>query len=106
VQVGVENLAFAEEGILLGERLLHLHDHVGALEDLAGGGDDLGAALLVILVRDSGAEAGVLLDEDGVAVLTERADARQDHADAVFLVLDLLRNADDHRLSLPIFIPS
>ena len=43
VQVGVEDLARAQRRDLDGLRLLDLHDHVGAGEDLLGGVDDLGA---------------------------------------------------------------
>ena len=53
VQVGVEDLPLAHARVLLGQRLLDLEDHLGALPHLVGGGDDLGARGRVVLVGDA-----------------------------------------------------
>ena len=60
------------------------------------GRDDLRARLDVRLVGNRRADAGVLLDQHGVAARDERGDAGWGHADAKLLSLDLFRDADPH----------
>ncbi len=99
MQVGEQNLAFAQHLALARLRLLDLDDHFGALEDLFRRADDLRAILHVDLVADADAIAGVGLDQHLVAVLDRLAHARRRHADAVFVVLDFLGYAYQHDCS-------
>ena len=96
MQIGVEDLALAQHLALGCLRLLHLHDHVGLGEDFLRGLDDRGAGLLVVFIGGADAAAGIRLDQDLVAVAHGLADAKGRHADAVFVILDFLRNADEH----------
>src|SRR5262249_30450682 len=100
VKVGVDDLPLAHEAELVGERLLHLDDHLGALPDLVARGDHLRAGLLEFVVGDAGAEPRAHLDEHGVAAAREDADAGGDHADAVLASLDFRRNANDHAATI------
>ena len=65
-------------------------------EDVVGRRDELAAGVLVLLVLDPRPDSGALLDEHFVPRLRERGDPGRHQADAVFVVLDLLRKADDH----------
>ena len=95
VQVRVEDEALAEEAVLGGERLLHLHDHLGAPG--VGRGRDDGRPLRHVLgVGDAAALAGARLDEHLVAARGEAAHAGRRHPHAVLARLDLLGDADDH----------
>ena len=60
----------------------------------------LGAGRHVIGVVHADGVAGHGLDDDLVAVVGQLARAGRKQADAIFLVLDFLRNADEH-LTLP-----
>ena len=80
VQVGEQHLALAHAVVLLGDRLLDLEHHLGVAPDVVGGVEDRGAGGDVLLVGDLGADAGVRLDEDLVAVRTSSCDA--DRGDA------------------------
>ena len=59
-------------------------------------GEDLGAGGHVLGVGDRGADAGVLLDEDLVAVADELVHAGGGDGHAVLVVLDLAGDADLH----------
>ena len=65
-------------------------------EDGLGGGPDLRARSRILPVRDAGPFAGRGLDQNGVAVSHETLDPSWDHRDSILVVLDFLRNADDH----------
>ena len=104
VQVGVEDLALLELPVLDRERLLDLDDHVGLGEHVVDLGQ-LGAGGLVGGVVEARPDAGALLDDDRVAGAHELLHPDGGDRDAVLLVLDLLRNADDHgssSLGLPL----
>src|SRR4029453_14699390 len=101
VEVGEQDLALAQVLELRRDRLLHLHDHVGARPDLGRGSDDLGTGALVTLLRDARAGARAVLDEDLVPRRGELASALGRQRDAVLVVLDLSGDPDDHGLALP-----
>jgi hypothetical protein len=96
VEVGVDDLARLDALVLDLDRLLHLHDHLGALPDLVRSGDDLRADALVLAVGDAGALTGALLDHHLVTLAGQRGDSGRNHSDAVLAGLDLLRHSDDH----------
>ena len=96
VQVGVEHLAGAQHGALVRLRLLDLDDHVGAGKDLLGRVDDLRAGLDVLLVGQADGLAAVALDDDLVAVRNQFARTGRRKADAVFVVLYFLGDANQH----------
>src|SRR5207244_2579337 len=78
---------------LLALRLLHLDDQLGFLPGIA----DARAGLLVGGIRGADAAAGVRLRHHLVAVRHQLAHRGRRQADAVFVGLDLFRDADDHR---------
>ena len=68
-------------------------------EDVVGLGRDLGAGGLVVVVGETGAHAGVGLDQDLMALGGQLAHRRGHEPDAEFVVLDLLGHADEHLIS-------
>jgi hypothetical protein len=48
MQIGEQDLAVAQLSAFGGQRLLHLHDHLGLREDLVGSVDDARADRLVV----------------------------------------------------------
>ena len=96
MEVGEQDLSAPQELALFGQRLLDLHDHLGASENVVGACDDLGPGADVFLVGRSRAQAGLGLDNDLMAVMDQFGDRRRRHADPEFVVLDFLGNADEH----------
>ncbi len=100
MQVGVEDLPRPEHLYLDRLRLLDLDDHLGLGEDVRRGVDELGPDPLVLGIGERRTDTGALLDKDGVAVVYELASRTRREADTELVVLDLLRDSDDHG-SLP-----
>ncbi len=96
MQIGEQHLAAAQLLALDGERLLHLHDQVGAAVDGIGIRHDFGARGAVVGIGKTGARARRRLDQHLMAVVGEFAHGRRHDTDAVFVVLDFLRHADEH----------
>ncbi len=96
MEIGIEDLPLAQHGALVCLRLLDLDDHFGALEDFRGGFDDLGALRAVIVVACADAFAGAGFDQHLMAVNDQLARAFGRQANAIFVVLDFLRAADQH----------
>ena len=96
MEIGVEDLAFAQLHPFGGLRLLDLDDHVGLGEHFFGGLGDAGAggAVGVVVGADAGACAG--LDQHFMAVRDIFAHRARRQPDAVLVVLDFLRAADAH----------
>ena len=86
--------------VLLRLRLLHLEDHVGGGEDGIGIREDLGTRRCEVGVRERRAVTRPGLDDDAVARVHELADPFRRCRDPELVVLDLLRDPDDHRVSL------
>src|SRR5262249_41113836 len=91
-----ENLSRLELLAFGGERLLDLYDHFGAAKNLVCFARDLGAGSLVVAVGKSGAEPGIGFDQNPMALGGQLACGRGNEAHAVFVVLHLLGNADEH----------
>ena len=96
MQVGEQHLPAPELLALDRERLLHLHDQFGAAEYSVGIFHDLGARRAVVGVGEARAKSCSGLDQHLMALFGKLAHRRRHQADAVFVVLDLLRHADDH----------
>ena len=88
-----QHLSGPKAVVLLGDRLLDLHDQRGLGEDRVGVRRDLRAGGGVALVRDRGSGAGRRLDEDPMSGVDELANALGRGRHAMLLVLDLLRYA-------------
>ncbi len=101
MEIREKYLSLADEIEFGRERLLDLHDHVGAAVDVGRVVNDLGSGLDIVIVEDAAARAGVRLDKDGVPSLSHLLDAHGKNADAVLVLLDLLGNTDDHGSSPP-----
>ena len=72
-----------------------IDDQIGAAPNLGGVGDDLGAVLGILLVRDAAPLPCPGLDEHLVASTRQFFNADGDHGDAIFICFDFLGNADD-----------
>ena len=99
VQIGIEDLAFAQHRALDRLRLLDLHDHFAGRENFFGAVDDLGARLDIEAVVRADAFARAGLDQHAVTVRHQFAGALGRQADAIFVILDFLGGADDHPVS-------
>ena len=96
VEVGEQGQALTQAVVLLGHRLLDLHDHVRLAPHVVGGVEDRGALRDVLLVGDRGAEAGTLLDEHVVTATHELVHPHGGDADPELVVLDLAGDPDLH----------
>ena len=97
MQVGEQHLTLAEPLVLLRLRFLDLHDHVGGGEHGVGVGQDLRAGGRELVVADRRAVAGRCLHRDAMPRAHELAHTLGRRRDAVLVVLDFLRDADDPR---------
>ncbi len=68
----------------------------GAAIDSIGISHDLGARGLVIAIRHAGPRSHIHFDHDLMALVGKFAHGRRHDADAVFVVLGLLRHADQY----------
>ena len=100
MEIGVKNLTGAQHFALARLRLLDLHDHVGLGEDRLRRVDHLGSRRDVFRIDGADPEARLGLDQHPVSVAHRLAGALRRHSDAVFVILDLLRHADQHGGSL------
>ncbi len=96
VQVCVENLTFAKERVFFRKRLFHFDDHVGLVENFFRCLEDRRACFAIVVVRNAGTDACIVLDENFVAGMGQSANARNHHTDAVLFILNFLWYADDH----------
>ena len=96
MEIGEKDLSFAQQRILGGERFLHLHDHLRALEKLGRALHDLRSGRSVVRIWISGSDASVFLHQDCVAAFGELISRRGQQTHAIFLLLYLFRDADDH----------
>ena len=100
MQVGEEDLILAQHRRLDRLGLLDLHDHLGALEDLLRGVDDLRAGRFVHVVVESDGGRGVALHHHLMAVGDEFPHGGRREPDPVLVDLDLLGHPDEHVNSL------
>ena len=96
MQIGKENLVFAEERIFLREWLFDFHHHVGAGENLGVAGDNFRAGLKIVVVEEANSGSRLGLHDDLVAVLNELIGGRREERHAMLLGFDFLRDSDDH----------
>ncbi len=102
MQIGEQDLAFAELHPFGGLRLLHLHDHLRPGEDLGRARGDLGADRDVVGIRRAHAGAGAGFDQDLMADARIFARRLRGQADAIFVNLDFLQDTDAHLPFSPI----
>jgi hypothetical protein len=96
VQIGKENLAFAQALAFHGLRFLDLHDHVGLGKDFLGRRKDLGTGGDIVGIGKASTRAGQGFDHNRMAVVHGFADGIRGHPHAEFLRLDLFRATDLH----------
>ena len=101
VEIGEQHLIAPQHGALRRLGLLHLHDHLRGAVDLSHLVDHLGTRPFVVLVEEPDFRAGIPFDHDPVAVLHELAHPCRRNADAIFVNLGFLGNADQHGRSFP-----
>ena len=96
MEIGVQNLAFAKEWVLVREGLFHLYDHLSFVVNFFRGLDQGGTGLAVVFIGDSRASPGFDLDEDLVSGLSQGANPGNHHSHAIFFILNLFWNTYDH----------
>jgi hypothetical protein len=96
VQIGKEDLVFAEERIFLWKWFFDFHHHVGAGENLGVAGDNFRAGLKIVVVAEADACSRLRLHDDLVAVLDELIGGRWEERHAMLLSFDFLGDSDDH----------
>ncbi|MNS72711.1 hypothetical protein D3C72_1061310 [compost metagenome] len=96
MQIGEEDMVFAQPRPFDGLRLLDLHDHVAVVEDGFGVGDDGRARLDVVGVGEARAQSGAGLDTDLMAMGDVFARSGRGQAYAMFVGLDFAGYADAH----------
>ena len=89
VQVGEDDLAFADQVVLGRQRFFDMHDHVGRIEDLLGGVDHLGPGFHIGFIGKAAAATGIFLHQHRVPVVDHHFHARRGHAHPVLFRLDL-----------------
>ena len=96
MEVGIEDLSFAQLLALDRLRFLDLHHHFALSENRIGAVDDLRARRHILLVGCVYAAAGLGFDPHLVTLHDELFHALRRQADAIFVVLDFLGAADEH----------
>jgi hypothetical protein len=96
MQVGEEQLALAQQLVLARLRFLDLHDHLGLFEDRLRRARDLRANGAVGVVVESDAGPGAGLHQHLMTMVDQLPRGAGRQADAVLMILDLLRHADEH----------
>ena len=96
VQIGVEDLAFAQLHPFGRLRFFHLNDHVGLFEHVFGRGCNLRASgdIGVVVGADTG--PCTRFNQDIMAMRHIFADGTGGETDTVFMVFDFLRATDTH----------
>ena len=96
VQVGEQHQPLAEVPVLLLDRLLHLHHHLGQPPDIVRRADDLRAGGLVLVVGQRGKLARVVLHQHRMSCCHQCMHTGRRHADPAFVVFHFLRYANNH----------
>ena len=96
MKIGEKNLSSTQQRPLRRQRFLHFYDHVGALKNFLRRFDDLRTGFDVFLIRITGADAGIFLHENGVAMANQCLRGGREQTDALLLFFDFLGNADGH----------
>ncbi len=100
MEIGIEDLAFAQLHPFGRLRFLDLDDHVGLFEHVLGCGCDLRASgdIGVVIGTDPGARTR--LNQDIMAMRHIFSDGTGGQTDTVFMVFDFLRATDTHEAFL------
>src|SRR6202012_3651723 len=96
VKVGEEDEAVSEVVVLLFDGLFDLDDHLGGAPEVGGVADDFGADGLVVIVREAGELAGVVLDEHLVAGLGEGLGTGGGYDYSALVIFDFLGYTNNH----------
>ena len=106
VQIGKEDMVRLEPGDLDRLRLLHLDDQFSGVEYRVGVGQNGRADIREDLVGQANPRARAGLDEHLMALMDQPLNHARRRADAKFKGLDLLGNADAHRISFVVNLRS
>jgi hypothetical protein len=96
MQIGEQHLPALQLLALLGERFLHLDDHLGTLEQLSGARHDFGTCGKIVVIAESGTETGARLDEDTMSLARELLHSRGNESDAMLVIFDFFGDPDQH----------
>src|SRR5207302_10534900 len=100
VEIREEDEPLAQSCVLPGDRLLHLEQQIRVPPNIVDA-CDARTGCLVRRVRERTALPRAVLDRDVVTALNELTRTGGRERDAVFVGLDLFRNADLHGATLP-----
>ncbi len=96
MQVSEKDLALPQQRIFFWKRLLYLHDHLPAFEDILVRGNKLRTGRRVFLIGITRADARARADNDLMTALDEQVSTGRQQADSIFLRLHFFWNSDDH----------
>ena len=96
MQIGIQNLTRSQHRAFLRLRLLDLHHQVGALKHGSCRIHDFGTCRLILRIFQSDGTAGIMLNENLVALRHQFTHTGRGQANPVFMVFDFLGNADAH----------
>jgi hypothetical protein len=96
VEIGEQQVAAFQQRDFARLRLLHFHDHVALREHAGGIREDRRAGRDIVRVLEVDPEASTGLNRDGMASGNQFGDRRGRQADAIFVVLDFLGDANAH----------
>src|SRR5436309_2170729 len=102
MKIGEHDLPGPQQLDLGGLRFLDFHQHIGAPVDLFGRPQHRRADGAIIRIVRAAAVAGAMLDEHGVTGVDQRFAVYWEKADAILVVLNLLRHTDDHKLTVAV----
>ena len=99
MKVGKQKLPFAELLVFDFLRFLDLYDHFGFGKDFGRGIDDFcaGGDVIIVAATDTGTSIG--FDDDVMPVGRGFTHGTRGQADAIFMVFDFFRNANQHCFS-------
>ena len=98
VEVGKEDLTFAQLHPFAGLRFLDLYDHFRFGKNFLGAFGDFGACLFISLVASHDSCASTRLDQHLMTARNIFADSRRGQPDAIFMNLDFGGDADAHKI--------
>ncbi len=101
MEIAEHDVLGTEHVELRAERLFDFDDELRAREELLRGVDQDGAGALVLFVGEPAAATRAALDEHLMPVARQEVRAHRTERHAVFVVLDLVRDAYDHPGILP-----
>jgi len=97
MKIGEQHLPFPDQLIFRGQGFLNVHDHFGLRIYRDRTAHHLRPGLFILGINELTADTGTPLDQYLVAAFHQHLDSGRSHADSIFLCLDFLENADEHR---------